>query len=74
MLSDVWMPGVGGPELYREVEQLAPALLSRLVFLTGDILAPETREFLERPGVVFVRKPFAIHEIRRAVGRVLEAR
>ncbi|MBI4013345.1 MAG: response regulator, partial [Candidatus Rokubacteria bacterium] len=41
VLSDLRMPGLDGPGLYREVERRHPRLARRFVFLTGDTLSPE---------------------------------
>src|SRR5205823_3387173 len=38
ILSDLRMPGLDGPALYREVERRYPHLVSRFAFLTGDAL------------------------------------
>jgi CheY-like chemotaxis protein len=50
ILTDLKMPELDGPGLYREIERRYPALLGRLVFLTGDTLSPEIAEFLDRAG------------------------
>jgi len=42
------MPELDGPGLYRRLEELRHGLVRRFVFLTGDVLGPETRAFLER--------------------------
>ena len=68
------MPELDGPGLYREVERRHPGLARRFVFLTGDTLSPETREFLEpRRGIPSVTKRFALPEVRLAVERALRA-
>ena len=43
VVSDMKMPGLDGPALHREVERLYPHLARRFVFLTGDLLSPQTR-------------------------------
>lgn len=45
ILCDVRMPGLDGLGLYRELEQHYPHLLSRMIFLTGDVLSSEARDF-----------------------------
>jgi len=47
-------------------------MIGRFVFLTGDVLGPETRAFLERTGALSVSKPFAVSDIRRVLQRLLE--
>ncbi|MBI2555722.1 MAG: response regulator, partial [Candidatus Rokubacteria bacterium] len=70
IVSDLRMPELDGPGLYRELERRDPRLLRRLIFVTGDVLNPETREFLERTSAPTVNKPFAMEEVRRVVQQV----
>ncbi|PYM65878.1 MAG: hypothetical protein DMD79_03950 [Candidatus Rokuibacteriota bacterium] len=71
VFSDVRMPELDGPGLYQRLEELRHGLVRRFVFLTGDVLGPETRAFLERTGAPSVSKPFAASEIRRVLRRML---
>src|SRR4029079_9021657 len=47
IVSDVKMPGLDGPALYRALARVHPALADRFVFVTGDTLAAETGAFLQ---------------------------
>ncbi|OLC17136.1 MAG: hypothetical protein AUH29_03225 [Candidatus Rokubacteria bacterium 13_1_40CM_69_27] len=67
IVSDVRMPDLDGPGLYRELERRRPGLCRRLIFATGDQLSPATREFLEREGVRTVSKPYELEQIRRVI-------
>ena len=69
ILCDVRMPGLDGPELYRALRLLHPELLPRFVFLTGDTLNPESREFVQQTGAPCVSKPFDFDEVYRVIGR-----
>lgn len=71
VVSDLRMPELDGPGLWRELERQSPALLRRLIFVTGDVLSPETREFLDRTGAPTCHKPFALEEVRRVVQGIL---
>jgi CheY-like chemotaxis protein len=71
ILSDLRMPVLDGPGFYRELEQWDPALLGRVIFVTGDLLSPETREFLARTAALTVTKPFDMGEIHRAIEQAL---
>ena len=71
ILSDVRMPKLDGPGLYRELQQHHPDMLDRVVFVTGDILGRETAAFLERTRVAHLTKPFDIKQVRRVVDDVL---
>ena len=67
ILSDIKMPELDGPGLYRELECRHPELCRRVIFLTGEALSPETSAFLSRTGAPTLSKPFSVDEIRRVV-------
>jgi CheY-like chemotaxis protein len=71
ILSDIHMPDLDGPTLYREIEVRHPRLLRYFVFLTGDIISPEISQFLENTGVPYLRKPFTLEMVREVVQRAL---
>jgi CheY-like chemotaxis protein len=73
ILSDLRMPELDGPGLYRTLEQEYPALCQRFVFLTGDTLSPETLDFFAQTGVPRLIKPFDIAAVRRAIRQLLGA-
>jgi two-component system NtrC family sensor kinase len=73
ILCDLRMPELDGPGLYRELEERLPHLLPRLIFLTGDTLSPEAREFLEKVGGARLNKPFRAADVRRMVAQALQA-
>jgi PAS domain S-box-containing protein len=70
LLTDVVMPGLSGPELYRQLRTKHPAL--RCLYMSGhaDDLLGE-RGFLER-GTHLLRKPFTITTLARHVRDVLD--
>jgi CheY-like chemotaxis protein len=71
ILSDIRMPNLDGPTLYREIELRHPRLMRRFIFLTGDIISPEIAQFLEHTGVPYLRKPFTLKMVREVVQRAL---
>jgi len=73
ILSDVKMPGLDGPGLYRELKRTNPEYVRRLIFLTGDVLNPRIREFLDQTGAPSLSKPFAVDDLLWAVRDVLQA-
>lgn len=64
MISDLRMPNIGGRELYEELHRRDPALVSRLVFSTGDTVRGDTLAFLEGLGRPYLHKPFSLGELR----------
>jgi CheY-like chemotaxis protein len=67
IISDLRMPQLDGPGLYREVARRHPRLLRRMVFVTGDTLGPESTEFLRTSEAPTFSKPFVASDVRRAV-------
>jgi two-component system NtrC family sensor kinase len=73
ILSDIKMPELDGPGLYRELERRHPELCRRVIFLSGDALSPESSAFLSRTGALTLSKPFSLDEVRRVVQQTLRA-
>ena len=73
ILSDLKMPELDGPGLYREIERSYPRLRRRLIFVTGDALSPETREFLANTEAHSVGKPFVLDEVRRVILKAVQS-
>ena len=67
VMSDLKMPDVDGPELYRRAQLLESRPRPRFVFVTGDVLGLGTAGFLERTSAPRVSKPFSPEELARAV-------
>jgi CheY-like chemotaxis protein len=68
------MPDLDGPGFYRELERRHPHLLSRLIFLTGDVLSSQAQAFFDQVARPRLVKPFRAQEVRRVIQQVLEAR
>lgn len=71
ILSDTKMPVMDGETFYTEIERRFPSFRQRIIFLTGDVLSHEKRDFLEHTGAPFLTKPCDLRDVRRLVRRVL---
>lgn len=69
ILLDLKMPGIDGQGLYKRLVELNGEAASRVIFVTGDTLSDETREFLDSTGNAAVSKPFRHDELRKAILR-----
>jgi CheY-like chemotaxis protein len=67
IVSDVRMPDVDGPAFYHQLGLTSPELTRRIVFVTGDVVSPETRRFLDETCVPYLEKPFTIDEFQTVV-------
>jgi DNA-binding response OmpR family regulator len=65
------MPHMDGRGLYRQLRNDENPLRHRLLFVTGDTLAPRTVDFLQRCGVPYLAKPFLVDELKEVVARTL---
>jgi two-component system NtrC family sensor kinase len=71
VISDLRMPGMSGQELFEQMKEMNSALLSRIIFTTGDVASQDTQGFLEKSGSPYLQKPFDLNEVRRLVQEML---
>jgi CheY-like chemotaxis protein len=71
VICDMKMPGLDGQHFYKSLERSANPLRERFLFVTGDIIAAQTRDFLERHHLPHVAKPFRVEELTEKVHGVL---
>jgi two-component system, NtrC family, sensor kinase len=73
VICDMKMPGLDGQHFYNSLVRAGNPLRERFLFVTGDIIGAQTREFLERNQLPHVAKPFRVEELTAKVYRVLES-
>jgi len=71
VLSDVLMPKLAGPALFRAVREIDPGM--RFLFTSGYSENDIAMRSLLDPGVPFVAKPWAIADLARQVRAALDA-
>ncbi|MDP3575413.1 MAG: response regulator [Archangium sp.] len=72
VLCDLMMPELNGMEFVAEVERIAPALMPRIVIMTGGAFTPGAREFLARWPHHTLEKPCDPELLSRVIAQVLE--
>jgi C4-dicarboxylate-specific signal transduction histidine kinase len=72
LLCDLMMPQMTGMELHARLEERAPALARRMLFITGGAFTDAAARFLAE-GRACVEKPFEPEALRAAVERVAAA-
>jgi len=65
IFSDIKMPKLNGMDFYNDLKRQGRGMEQRIVFVTGDLMNPDTRQFLESTGCSWVSKPFDITAIKR---------
>ena len=72
MICDLTMPYMTGEELYREIRgRFGPETASRMLFVTGGPLSPETNSFLQEVPNPRLFKPFDPDELRAQVRQLM---
>lgn len=71
LLTDVVMPGVGGPELATRLKEEAPHV--NIVFMSGYAAHVLSGAELERLNACFLQKPFSMESLAKTVRAVLDA-
>jgi signal transduction histidine kinase/CheY-like chemotaxis protein len=71
VICDMKMPGLDGQRFYKSLERSGNPLRERFLFVTGDVIAAQAREFLERHRLPHVAKPFRVEELTEKVYGVL---
>ncbi len=72
VICDLRMPRLGGPAFYDALVRAGTSIHERILFITGDTLAPSTLDFLEPNGLPYLAKPFLVEELKLAVNRILD--
>ena len=72
VVSDMRTPGgVDGADVHAWLVTNRPNLVSKLIFITGDIVNEETAQTLIKTGAPCVEKPFRISQLMEVVKKVM---
>jgi PAS domain S-box-containing protein len=67
VVCDLKMPRLDGKAFYRMLSAAAPALATRVIFVTGDVAGTEAEQFLKESACRWLAKPFRLGDLLRAV-------
>lgn len=73
VICDMKMPGLDGQHFYNTLLRTENPLRHKFLFVTGDVIAPQTHEYLERNRVPHLAKPFRVEELTEKVALVLNS-
>jgi CheY-like chemotaxis protein len=72
VICDMKMPGLDGQHFFESLARARNPLREKFLFVTGDVIAQQTHEFLERNSVPHVAKPFRVEELTEKVFSLLD--
>jgi len=61
------MPGLNGRQVYERMRATKADFCRRVIFITGDVINKQMREFLEEEKRPCLTKPFTLAELRNAI-------
>ena len=67
VICDVMMPDLDGVDVHAELERQRPALLPRVLFISGGAVSMRARAFAERRDIRMLTKPFSIAQLVEAL-------
>lgn len=73
LLTDIRMPDLDGPGLYREIVRRTLLPTESIAFMTGDTLSRSVEKFLAKIDAPLLEKPFSINELRDIITSVFAA-
>ncbi|HEY2547230.1 MAG TPA: ATP-binding protein [Candidatus Acidoferrum sp.] len=73
VICDMKMPGLDGQHFYQSLARAGNMLQERFLFVTGDVIAQQTQEFLEKHRLPHVAKPFRVEELTEKVFSLLDS-
>lgn len=71
VITDLRMPGLEGPELYRALRERDPAQPPRVIFMSANTGIDQYASFLAETGEPALEKPFNLADMRQVVMQVL---
>ena len=71
ILCDIRMPGMSGAAFYHYLQAHKPEQAKRIMFMTGDTITPNTRQFLQETAVSYLEKPFELEDLIAQINQFL---
>ena len=70
IILDLKMPVLDGTGLYQWLDEQNSDLASKVIFITGDTIGPETSQFLPQAGKPILTKPFSATDLKEKMREV----
>jgi signal transduction histidine kinase/ActR/RegA family two-component response regulator len=73
ILTDVRMPGMSGIELRSHILEKMPAMKDKIIFITGDVMGADIKDFLMHNNLSYFAKPFDIEALKSKICTIMTA-
>jgi CheY-like chemotaxis protein len=70
VITDVVMPGMGGPELAERIRELSPQ--TKVLYISGYTQSAAMQHGVLQPGAQFLQKPFRPAELAQKARQILD--
>jgi signal transduction histidine kinase/ActR/RegA family two-component response regulator len=74
VILDLRLPDLDGKDVWRWIMRTAPAVASRVIFMTGDIMSVDAERFLQETARPVLSKPVSIDRVHQVVNEVVAAK
>jgi two-component system, NtrC family, sensor kinase len=71
IVCDLKMPGLNGRQVYERLREESPEKCRRMIFVTGDIISNQLRDFFEAENCPCLTKPFSLGDLRQTIRSTL---
>jgi signal transduction histidine kinase/ActR/RegA family two-component response regulator len=72
ILLDLRMPDISGWEFYGQLKNMDERTAKKIIFITGDLMDPETEKLLGYENLSYVIKPIDMNQLFREMKKALE--
>ncbi len=67
IVTDIKMPVLNGKELYHILKEQYFPISSKILFMTGDTISEDTKQFINDSNLPFISKPFSSEDFFRSI-------
>ena len=71
LIVDLRIPGMSGIELHTHILEKSPAMKNKIIFITGDVMGADIKEFLVKNNLTYFAKPFDIEALKAKINRLM---
>ncbi len=67
ILLDIKLPGMSGIELYKILKEKYQSVAKKVIFITGDTMGVDTRDFFSKTKARYISKPIDVQQLNKLI-------